>query len=149
MAAPDWIPTIDQVADYVTSRTVTTTPGDDEPSGTFSADTYPTGDQVDRLIEAACNWVLSVTGPIAAALNDNAADVAALRAAGMVELSYPVRDGDINTAELLLAQALLGRTDLVKANTAATGVDPGGGLASTLLPQWSFPDPVAWGDTNL
>jgi hypothetical protein len=128
------------VADYVTSRTVdAVTPGSDTPTGTFSANTYPTDAQVTRLIDAACGWILAVTGPVATDLEDTAKNVAALRAAAMVELSYPVRNDEIDqVASVLLAEAQSGRNELVAANRASGVV-----VVSTVpSPRGSFPD--AW-----
>lgn len=138
MVAPLWAPTLDGVADYVTSRTVDTiTPGSDTPTGTFSEVTYPTGTQVQRLIDAACAWVLAATGPIAADLEEGARGVAAMRAAGMVELTYPIRDNEIEqVAQVLLAEALAGRDELAAANRAAGVVI----ISATPSPRGTFPD---------
>lgn len=150
MPAPSWAPTVDQVADYVTSRTVTQAVGVEQPSGTFSASTYPTDTQVNRLIVSACDWVTTATGTLSTTLYANAADVAALRAAGMVELSYPERNNDVSTAQLLLAQADNGLKALVLANVPASGALP----ISGALPVWQMPDATTsvwniYGDTNI
>jgi hypothetical protein len=139
---------LEQVAAYVTSRTVDlTTPGQDTPTGTFTDNTWPTAAQVGNLIDVACRWVTTRTGPIAATLTDQAADVVALRTAGMVELSYPVRNADVDTATLLLAQADKARTDLVAAMQNTTGVNPT--PAGSALPVFSFPDPHWYGDRDI
>lgn len=142
MALPTWAPSLEQVGDYVTSRTIdTNTPGGDTPTGTFSNDTYPTGDQVDRLIASACRWVASATGEVVTALGDNATDVAAMRAAGLVELSYPLRNNDVDeVAGVLLDQASAARTDLVALNRAQGGT----GVNANASPLGSFPDAACW-----
>ncbi len=145
----DWTPTREQVAAYVPARTVAVATLSDTQLGTFDATTRPTGDQVDEIIVGAVAWVMMRTGPIvtgtpmAPILADNATTVAAIRAAGMVELAYPVRDADINTSETLLAQAETMLVTLDAANRADGGTDPD---TPALLPQWSFPTPVTWGD---
>lgn len=138
MTAPSWAPSLDHVADYITSRTLdTVTPGSDAPTGTFSASTYPTGTQVERLIEAACAWVTAVTGDVATTLEDDARGVAAMRTAGLVELSYPLRNDDISAvAQVLLDLATAGRDELVAANIVEGGVI----VSQTPSPRGSFPD---------
>lgn len=136
-----WAPDLEDVADYVTSRTVdSSTPGSDEPLGTFSPDTYPTDIQVGRLIAGATQWVVNVTGDIVESLRDTAKDVAAMRAAALVEISYPVRDDDIEVANTLLEQARAARDELVAANRSAGGP----GVSGTAAPVGSFPDARAW-----
>jgi hypothetical protein len=134
------------VADYITSRTVdTVTPGSDTPTGTFGSSTYPTDEQVERLIAAACGWVESVTGTLTVDLEGTAGDVAAMRAAGLVELSYPLRNNEIDeVANALLSQAQSARDELVAANRAAGGTV----ISPSAPPIFSFPDASAWrGDT--
>jgi hypothetical protein len=82
------------------------------------------------------------TGTLTAAMYPDASAVAAVRAAGMIELSFPVRDADINTGQALLAQADAMLTRLVDANEAASP----GTAAPGILSAWAFPDPVVWGD---
>jgi hypothetical protein len=143
-----WAPTLEQVAGYVTSRTVDlAVPGSDTPLGTFTGNTWPTDTQVRGLIDIACRWVTTRTGPVDSTLVDNAADVAALRAAGMVEASYPVRAGNVDTANLLLKQADTAKADLVAAMQNITGVNPT--PVGSALPQYSFPDPHWYGDRDL
>jgi hypothetical protein len=138
-----WIPGLRQVARYVMSRTVPIDTTSDDPLGTFTAATVPDDTQVYEELAAAVGWVSLRVGTVDPSLYQQAGDVAALRAAGMVELSYPVRDADVNTAAELLRQAEAALKDLAAANSGVTGTEPGTGV---LLPQWSFPDPVAWGD---
>lgn len=150
-----WAPTTVQVADYVTSRTLDlSNPGSDTPVGDFTTGTYPTAAQVGRLIDGSTAWVkAALAQPLLVSdvsLVEIARTAAAIRAAGMVELTYPERDGDLNTSKLLLDQAASMLEDLNNRNTSrlietgAVVVDP-----SKLVPQFSMPSPVWWGDINL
>lgn len=137
-----WVPTRRQVAKYIAERTLPADQSTDVPLNDFTDGTNPTAAQADEHIAAAVAWVASRVGTLGVSLYDDAAEVAAVRAAGMIELAYPVRNSDIDTATALLAQADKGRDDLIFANEAAAGGDPPDGL----LPVWAFPTPVAWGD---
>lgn len=152
MADPTWAPTLAQVGSYVPARTAAVDTISDALLGTFTAATRPTGDQVTSLISDACAWVLLRTGEIittgtqAANLDRMATATAAVRTAGMVELSFPLRDGDLNTSAQLLALADTMLTQLVEANATAGAVDAS---EPALLPTGQFPDPVPWGDDLL
>lgn len=139
-------PTRPQVAKYVPQRTIVADQSSDLPGTDFGPLTTPTADQADDHIAAAVLWVADRCGTLDASLYGTAAAVAAVRAAGMIELSYPVRDADINTAEQLLAQADAWLTALCEANEATDG-GGGGDTPSGVLARWAFPAPVAWGDT--
>lgn len=142
MTTPAWAPVLEDVAAYVTSRTVdAVTPGSDTPIGTFTADTYPTDTQVLRLVGTATAWVVNVTGDVVPDLEETATDVAAMRAAALIELSYPDRDGDIDeVATVLLEQARAGRDELAAANRAGGGAGPNG----TATPLGAFPVAAPW-----
>lgn len=150
-----WAPSTAQVADYVTARTLDlSNPGSDTPVGDFTANTYPTATQVGRLIDGATAWVrAALSAPLVvtdATLTPIATTAAAIRAAGMVELSYPERDGDLNTAKLLLEQAQLMLETLSERNNTALVVSGAAVVdASKLAPQYSMPAPVWHGDLNL
>lgn len=148
-----WAPTTAQVADYVTSRTIDfTTPGSDTPVADFNANTVPNNDQVGRLINGSCAWVLAgLTSPLTTGADvlALAAACAAVRTAGMVEASYPQRDDDINTGKLLLDQAFEMRASLDAANTADAYTNSGPTNPTQLVPIFSFPDPLWYGDRNL
>lgn len=102
-----WLPSITDVADYVPARTLAVdTPGTETYLGTFTADTTPTGAQVERLAATAASYVSARAGTVAASLYQLASAAAAARAAALVELAYPQRDDDLNTAEALTAQAV-------------------------------------------
>jgi hypothetical protein len=148
-AAVSWRPELWQVADYIPGRTlVGAVDGYGNALNTFDNTTHPTGDQVQRLITAACAWVTLKTGLVDDSLTESARDVAALRAAGMAEQGYPDNRDDLNTSAALLAQATQMRDDLARANEAVTGQDPEDPEAH-LLPVYSFPStcgPVTWTD---
>lgn len=146
MSLPTWAPDRPRVASYIPGRTLAVDSTSDAQRGTFDTTTRPTGAQVDQIITDACSWVTIVTGDIAAAYADQATAVAAIRAAGMVELAYPDTNSDLNTADRLLAEAAAMRTSLDLANRSATGVDPD---TPVLLPTGSFPPAPPWGDLYL
>lgn len=149
--APAWTPRRRQVAKYIPRRTVVgASNGYGTLAGTFTDLTHPTGSEVDDLIAAAVLWVqvrVGVgAGDLAAGLGPVAAEVAAQRAAGLVELTYPDNRDDLSTAQLLLDQAKVAREELWAANVATTGTDVEDPSAN-LMPMWSFPRPDPWGDT--
>lgn len=139
-----WAPSLRQVAGYVPARTVPVDSATDNPLDTFDDSTVPNAGQVTDKISAAVGWITTRVGVVTPVLYQQAGDVAAMHAAGMVELSYPIRDADVNTAQELLRQADLALTALVTANENITGTDP-----MEVLPVWSFPAVPAWADLNL
>lgn len=147
-ALPTWAPDRMRVADYIPRRTLRTGAG--QPSAaalTFTDETRPTGSEVDRLIVDACAWVTVVTGPVDESLWKMATATAAVWTAAVIERDYPTRQGDVSTADLLMQQATQMRTDLQRANEVITGDDPDD-PAAHILPVWSFPRPVDWGDED-
>jgi hypothetical protein len=153
VADPTWAPTLAQVGSYIPARTAAVDTTSDTLLGTFTAATVPTGDQVTTLISDACAWMLLRTGEIITTparrprtWTRMATATAAVRTAGMVELSFPLRDGDLNTSAQLLALADTMLTQLVEANATAGAVDAS---EPALLPTGQFPDPVPWGDDLL
>lgn len=143
---PMWSPTREQVADYIPERTVEIDRlSSGQPVLTFTADTRPSARQVDRQIIGAVGWITTACGDLDDTLHEAASDVAAIRAAGMAEISWPVRDGDISAGQALLAQADAGLKSLKERNDLLTvaPVDPDKNL---LLPVYSFPPAPSWGD---
>src|SRR5258708_29094159 len=74
------------------------TPGSDATLGTFTASTTPTDGQAQSVIDDACSAVLAAAGPVPATGQPNAPLVqqaartaAEWRAAGHIEIAYPVR----------------------------------------------------------
>jgi hypothetical protein len=142
------------VGAYIPARTAAVDTVSDALTGTFTSATIPTGTQVGYLISDACAWVLLRTGTIIIApagavvdaLSRMATGTAAVRTAGMVELSYPIRPDSINTAQALLAQADAMLLQLVEANESAGATD---NAEPALLPTGQFPAPPRWGDDLL
>lgn len=148
-AAVTWRPELWHVAAYIPRRTlVGAVDGYGNALETFTNDTHPSAQAVNRLISDSCAWIGVVVNPVADTLGEQARAAAAIRTAGLVELTWPDNRDDISTADALLQQAAALRVDLDTANTAATGSDPED-PAANLLPVYSFPTPVAWGDALL
>ncbi|WP_326829684.1 hypothetical protein OIE13_05980 [Streptosporangium sp. NBC_01810] len=164
MSVP-WVPSLEQVAGHIPARTrATTHPGanneDALPKGTFTAETQPTDEVAGRFIAAAVAQVAGRVGTVPSTptyLVGLATAAAALRAAADIELAYgsdrdadrdankdAVRDIDTQIYERLDARAGKALADLVDAIGQG-----GGGPSGQLLPQWSMPEPPAWGDTDL
>lgn len=138
---PSWSPFLSQVADYVPRLTIdTVTPGVAIPLGTFTGQTDPTDEQVMRLIDQAFATVAAPLVTVAPTLYDLATVVVSLRAAAAVQRAYARNPQDYAAADALDRRADSSYTVLSVANASAT--DPGG--VPSL--EWSFPDPVPWGD---
>ncbi len=133
-----WIPTREQVAAIIPRRThVGAADGWGKTQGTFSDLTRPNARQCDDLIIQSAQWVELATGPIAnPAYVETATTCAALRTAGMIELTWPDSSDEISNAKVLLEQADRLRRDLAAANTTLEGADP---IRPAVLPVWSFP----------
>lgn len=143
---PAWAPTREQVAAYVPRRTlVGTTDGYGIAALTWTDETYPTGASVDSIIADACNWVLLATGALDSTLEGSAATIATLRAAGWVTRTYPDNREDLDDAKELLDRAEADLKRLAAANIALTSQDPSTD-ADDVLPEFSFPEPVSYGD---
>lgn len=132
-----WLPDLADVAAYVPVRATPAGVGDQVPLGTFTEATTPNDDQVRRIIAAAAAHVAGRLGTVVDGLFDQAKDCAAMRAAGFVELAFPQRDDDVNTAETLLREAKADLDALAAVNTSGGGGNPGD--PSNLLPVYSFP----------
>ncbi len=145
-AAVTWRPELWHVAAYVPRRTlVGAVDGYGNALDVFTNETHPTAQAVNRLISDSCAWIGGVANPVADGLGEQARAAAAIRTAGLVELTWPDNRDDISTAQALLDQANALRVDLDRANQAITGTDPEDPTAN-LMPVYSFPAPVAWGD---
>jgi hypothetical protein len=146
--AESWTPTLEQVADHIPTRTRdAANPGDTSLLGTFTSVTEPTDEQARRHIAAA---VVEVLGAVGGTIPDMpvflaklASEAAALRAAADIELAYPVRDADVNVFTQLDQRAKDTLQRLIDAVS-----DQGSG-PDALLPQYSFPEPVWYGDYPL
>jgi hypothetical protein len=147
---PEWSPTTADVAAYVPTRTLDDYPNPDAatqpelgvPSPDFTEATTPTKFQVESFIDAAVAVVRSkfpLSNEFQTAI---ATQAAAVRAAAMVELSSPRTDSDVNVYQELMALY----QGLVVDGVAASGAGAEGSVSGNLVPQWSFPVPVPWGD---
>jgi hypothetical protein len=152
---PEWAPSLSEVADYTTARTLVPQPdGSNVEVYTFTASTRPTDSQVTRIISDACGWVTVKCGTIHADLVGSANRVATQWASGYVELRYPERshlprEDAIATAKELLKRVDKDRDELAAANEALTGEDPQDSGFLVVAPVWSFPSAASWGDTTL
>lgn len=149
---PEWAPTRENVADYVPHRTLaqrehTTTAGEDVYYLTFDTDTRPTGWAVDRLIGDGIAYIIGQVAPLHESLQATAAVVATLYAAAAVERSWPNDDQSLQRANDLEKRMTDMLAGLIAANDRANGGD--GQAGPELLPLYSFPTPVPWGDDYL
>jgi hypothetical protein len=119
-----WRPNLARVAAYVPSRTLAVDDTSGTPQLIFDDTTRPTGEQVDRIIDDAVAWVTAGTGDLDAGVYSAATGTAALRAAGFVEITWPIRPEDTNTGQALLTQADAALKALAARNEALTGVNP-------------------------
>lgn len=147
---PDWAPTGVNVADYVPHRTLkqttsSTTGDEDVYYLTFDDDTRPTGETVDRLITDGIALVTSRVTPLHASSYDTARLIATLYAAAAVERSWPHDDQSLQRANDMERRMDAMLAGLVVSNDDAND----GGPPDELLPVYSFPTPVAWGDSYL
>lgn len=142
---PTWTPGRSRVANYVPGRTLSRDVETHEL--TFSSTTLPTGVVCDRLIADAVATILARTGEIDDTLHAAASATAAVLAACAVERGYPARSEEqsLVRARDLCQQGQRMLDDLVRANQQPE--DPGAG-GTNLLPLYSFPAPVLWGDES-
>ncbi len=146
---PDWAPEVMQVAAHVPYMTVdTVTPGSQRYWGTFNAYTTPNLDQAELLIAQSWPPVAAATGVLMEVVWPLAQQVAALRAAAAIVRAYPRDDGDLARAAALDARADADLKRLIEANEAAGG-GQGSDPADALVPLYSFPASVPWGDDLL
>lgn len=146
---PAWTPFLSDVADYVAYLTVDkTTPGQQVYLGTFTGNTVPTDEQVQRIVDRETQIVESATigtFSMPTLLYPMASAVVALRAAAIIARTYQRTDEiDLRFANTLDAWAKTALEDLVKA-VAEQGGGPGSGPA----PVGYFPDAPYWQDLYL
>lgn len=152
-SAVTWAPTLPEVADYVPRLTVdTTTAGAATELGTFTTTTTPDTDSAQRIINGAVAGVEATIGTtLAEALHPLANTVAALRAAATMLRAYAHHTGN----DLAIAAAYDARADAEMARLtfaiadAADGEVDGTDGALEILPMWSMPAAVSWGDSYL
>ncbi|WP_045740873.1 hypothetical protein [Actinoplanes rectilineatus] len=148
---PTWSPGLSRVAAYVPRLTVDqTTPGSAIELGTFDQRTNPTGDVAQRHINDAVAEVQALAGTVPDSLHPLASAIAARRAAAMILRAY----GDDRTGQdsLATAAALEARADkdLDRLQAAIRDLEDGDADGSfEVLPIYSFPAAVPWGDRYL
>ena len=140
MATSDWAPLVADVGAILRARTKDSNGNE---LGTFTANTRPTGDQVDELIETAITDIESEVGSVPDVLQDAARRVAALGTALLVELSFfpeqisTGRSPYDQLKELYDARFARLKTQIEDVN--AGGEVGGGDSSEALLPEYSFP----------
>jgi hypothetical protein len=142
-----WTPQADGVAGHVPTRTIETGDTTGNPKGTFTTLTLPTRQQVDGFIADAVAHIGATVGTVDPSLYEMAREAAELRAAAFVEMAQPLETRNQQKVDTLLAQSMVVLDRLAEANVVFSGVDLTG--PSAVLAQWSYPDPVAWGDKLL
>jgi hypothetical protein len=155
MSLPSWAPATNAVASRTPNRAVKQTGSPTAPELDFTSETTPTLNQVTVLIGEACTWLLGRTGPLDSSLESRATDIAANRAAGLVQLAYPIADATYDYAGAPTGSAPGGGAAdrwlkladdeivaLVSANEKITATPPPNGPGE--LSYWSYPDPQNW-----
>lgn len=145
---PTWLPGRSRVANYVPGRTLAV---DSETHQlTFDSTTRPTGTMVDRLIADAAARVTARVGTLNTNLHELASVIVALLTAAAVERGFP--DDQQNQLSLQRANDLEKQANQMLTELATANEDAGEDPASpggNLLPVYSFPSPVPWGDDYL
>ena len=145
--AVPWRPGTDDVAALISARTVL--PGGQR-VGDFTAETRPTSEQVERVINLAVRTVATQTSaePCKAPLRADARAVAAYLAAALVEQSY-WPEQSISAQSTYAGLMKIAEANLEKLEERVTaecgegeGGEEGGGVAGAALPQGAFDDGV-------
>lgn len=149
MAGEPWAPGVSDVAKHIPTRTRDTkSPGSDRMLNTFNANTTPNDSVVQQMIDDTVAALEAQFGDMPLVVQQHPDAAAVLkqyvewRVAADVELAYPNRDADIQTAGALdkRAQAALAlvQAALVTANVGSEAVNPAG----------NFPVPPAYADMS-
>lgn len=139
---PTWTPGRSRVANYVPKRTLersltSTNESQDVYDLTFTANTIPSGLQIDRLIADGVAWVSGRVYPLNSRLEGSASVVAALYAAAACERGFPDDSDSLQRANDLEKRMDALMADLLQANSDANnGTDDGFDI---VYPVWSFP----------
>lgn len=143
---PTWVPFLSEVADHVGRLTVDeVTPGNEVPLGTFNGLTSPNDAQAQRLTDAAAALISGRLPDLAESVYPLARAVTALRAAASIARSFGRTPEDRDLAEALDARADAELLALIEAQ----GEVAAPGTPDALVPQYTFPTPVKWGDDYL
>jgi hypothetical protein len=141
MATSDWAPLVADVGAILRARTKDSNGNE---LGTFTANTRPTEDQVDDLIETAMSDIESDVGSVPDVLQDAARRVAAIGTALHVELSFfPEQIANGRSPYDQLKELYDERFARLKAqiDDVNAGGDVGGGSESDVpMPVYSFPE---------
>lgn len=141
----DWDPTAADVGALICSRTKDTNGIE---LGTFTSNTRPTAEQLSVLIDTATSDIDSDAGPVPIRLYDRARRVAALRSAGLVELSYYPEQVNTGRSPYPQLEAMYAAA-FQRLVTSIGELNDGGDLGDAdLLPQFAYPDSrnlVGWG----
>jgi hypothetical protein len=138
MATSDWAPLVADVGAILRARTKDSNGNE---LGSFTANTRPTGDQVDELIETAITDIESEVGSVPDVLQDAARRVAAIGTALLVELSFfpeQITNGRSpydRLKDLYDARFTRLKTQIDEVNSGSEV-----GASDALLPDYSFPD---------
>lgn len=140
--AADWAPTTSDVGALLRARTKDRSGNE---LGDFTANTRPTGVQVEALIEQATSDIdeaLSVLGPIPENLYGLARRVAGLGTALGVELGYfPEQVGTGRSPYAQIKDMYDDRLKVLRSSIEAAGGDvPGDATSGPPAPVWTFPD---------
>ena len=143
MPTSDYLPTVQQVADLITSRTKDKYGNE---VGTFTANTRPQDSQVTRIIGECADQVSTVIGDdIPDVLFVDANNLVALLAACQIELSFFPEQVNSNRSPYREMIALYNeniQTLAKEVSSVEEGGDPGSGTTfPTLRAVGAFPDP--------
>lgn len=149
MPGEPWAPGLADVARRVPTRTRDyNSPGSDTLLMTFSANTTPTGSQVQQLIDDAVGVLESQVGDLPGIVILHPDLAVAMRTyvewrvAADIELAYPNRDADVRVYEQLNARANLAL------QSVTAGLVVGDLGTSAASPVGSFPDPPPYADQS-
>jgi hypothetical protein len=149
VAGEPWAPGVSDVARHVPTRTRDTkSPGSDKLLNTFNANTTPDDSTVQQMIDDTVAVLEAQFGdmPSVALQHPDAAvalrEYVSWRVAADIELAYPNRDADLNTADRLDARA---RAQLEVITAVLTVADIG---AEAVLPVGNFPMEPAYADVS-
>lgn len=143
MPGEPWAPGLADVARHCPTRTRDTkTPGSDKLLNTFNGNTTPDDSTVQQMIDDTLASLEALVGDVPGVTATHPELATALRVyvefqvASDIELAYPNRDADIQTASALNARA---QAQLKAIQQALAGADMG---QTAVDPVWAFPDPA-------
>jgi hypothetical protein len=139
-------PFLHEVGDLVSWLTLSTViPGGSTFLGTFTGETWPTDEVVARQIRLVTAPVAARWPDLSTSLRPVARNYIAVAVAAILARSYPRPGDDRSDATALERQAEAMWEQLVQLADDQT-TSP---AATAQVPVWSFPEPVAWGDSYL